>query len=97
MERCKGCGSVKLVKNGKTRHGNQRYKYKNCGGNYGEGDKRLKHGLDKRIKVIRMYLEGVGIRSIGRLEGVPNPLIYILDKTFFLINKKRVKSYTNTR
>ncbi|MGC0371993.1 MAG: hypothetical protein DGJ47_000697 [Rickettsiaceae bacterium] len=73
MDRCKGCNSSNLVKNGRTRHGKQRYKCKDCGSNYGEGDKRLKYGLDKRVRVIKMYLEGMGIRSIERLEGVSNP------------------------
>ena len=55
--------------------GVQRYKCKKCSGVFIEGDSHLKHGLEKRLKVINMYLEGVGIRSIERLEGVSNPLI----------------------
>ncbi len=27
------------------------------------------------MKVLKMYLEGMGIKAIERLEGVPNPLI----------------------
>ena len=40
-----------------------------------DGDNRIKYSIDKRMKVLRLYLEGVGIMSIERLEGVPNPLI----------------------
>jgi transposase-like protein len=75
MESCKGCGNNQLVRNGRTTTGEQRYKCKSCGRTFKRGDNRLKHGLDKRIKVIKMYLEGIGIRSIERLEGVSNPLI----------------------
>nr|WP_253308625.1 hypothetical protein [Rickettsia endosymbiont of Ceutorhynchus assimilis] len=55
--------------------GKQKYKCKECGSNYREGDAREKYDLEKKQKVVRMYLEGVGIRSIERLENVPNPLI----------------------
>ena len=75
MKYCKACGHDSFVKNGRTQKGIQRYKCKSCFGTFREGDKRLKHPIEKRIKVIKMYLEGVGIRSIERLEGVSNPLI----------------------
>jgi len=31
--------------------------------------------MDKRISVVKMHLEGIGIRSISRLEGVSGALI----------------------
>ena len=40
-----------------------------------KGDDREKYSYDKKLKVIRMYLEGIGIRSIERLENVSAPLI----------------------
>ena len=91
MMNCKGCGSDKLVKNGKSSYGVQRYKCKECGNSYGEGDKRLKHGLEKRLKVIRMYLEGVGIRSIERLEGVSNPLIIYWIRHFAQVMRAEIR------
>ena len=88
MEKCKECGGSKLVKNGRNKLGVQRYKCKDCTCTFIEGDKRLKHGLEKRLKVINMYLEGVGIRSIARLEGVSNPLIIYWIRHFAdLVNK----------
>jgi hypothetical protein len=33
------------------------------------------NSLEKKLRVLKMYLENTGIRSIERLEGVPNPLI----------------------
>ena len=91
MELCKGCGSSKLVRNGRTPEGIQRYKCKECGSTYREGDKRLKYGLEKRLKVIRMYLEGVGIRSIERLENVSNPLIIYWIRNFSNLMRKELK------
>ncbi|MGC0372301.1 MAG: hypothetical protein DGJ47_001013 [Rickettsiaceae bacterium] len=73
MVNCKVSGNTKLIKNGKNKLGAQRYKYQSCAITFIEGDLRLKHGLKKRLKVISMYLEGIGIRSIERLEKVSNP------------------------
>ena len=91
MENCKGCGSDKLTRNGKSRTGVRRYKCKECGKTYGEGDRRLKYGLEKRLKVIKMYLEGVGIRSIERLEGVSNPLIIYWIGHFAELIRKEIR------
>jgi transposase-like protein len=71
---CRHCGSGKLVKFGVV-SGKQRYKCKACGRSTRENDKRVKYPPEKRLRVLKMYLENVGIRSIERLEGVPNPLI----------------------
>ena len=72
MERYKGCDSDEIVKNGKTRHDKQRFRCKNCSCNYivyyHEGDGRLKHEVEKHIKVIKMHLKGAGMRSTARLE-----------------------------
>lgn len=54
MEHCKSCGSKKLVKNGKGPESGQSYKCKECRKTYRSGDLRLKHDLDKRLKVIKM-------------------------------------------
>ena len=96
-ESCKGCESNKLIKNGKTSYGTQRYKCKECCNTYSEGDRRLKHGLQKRLKVIKMYLEGIGISSIERLEGVSNPLIIYWIRHFCATDPKRDEKETYTR
>lgn len=74
MERCKRCGHNRLVKNG-FQGDNQRYKCRGCGRSMIAGDRRVRYDNHKKIRVLRMYLEGVGIRSIERLEGVSSPLI----------------------
>ena len=91
MLSCKGCGGDKLVRNGRSKSGVQRFKCKECGGTYVEGDGRLKHGLEKRLKVINMYLEGVGIRAIERLEGVSNPLIIYWIRHFSSLIRKELR------
>ena len=71
---CKFCGKSHYKKYGFL--GNkQKYKCKECGKVFVIGDNREKYSYDKKLKVIRMYLEGVGIRSIERLEHISTPLI----------------------
>ena len=90
MKYYKSCGHDLLVKNGCTQKDIQRYKFKSCFGTFREGDKCLKHSVEKRIKVIKMYLEGVGIRSIEHLEGVSNPLIIYWIRHFSNLVRKEI-------
>jgi len=72
--KCKNCASVNSVKNGFV-EGVQRYKCKGCGYNYIQGDKRQKYTSSDRLKVLKLYLENCGIRTIERLTGVRNSQI----------------------
>ena len=69
--KCKQCGSSSYVKNGFIKS-SQRYKCKECGINFIEGDKRVKYGIQDHLKVIKLYLENCGIRTIERLTGIRN-------------------------
>ena len=86
---CKHCGSDKHVKNGIV-HGKQRYKCKDCARTYREGDLREKYTAEQRIRVIKWYLEGAGIMSIERMEGVANPLIIKWIRKFSKILRQRL-------
>ena len=72
--RCKSCGSDKLVKNGFV-YGVQRYKCKECFSNFIDRDKRKNYNLWSRLKVLKLYLENRGIRTIERLTGIRNSQI----------------------
>ena len=74
MAQCKHCGWNHSVKNGMVQ-GKQRYLCKQCGKTFREGDDRERYTNEQRLRVIKWYLEGAGIMSIERMEGVPNPLI----------------------
>jgi transposase-like protein len=69
--KCKFCSSSKIVKNGFV-HKVQRFKCKECLANFVEGDKRQKYTSYDHLKVIKLYLENCGIRTIERLTGVRN-------------------------
>ena len=72
--KCKECGGGKYVKNGFVEK-IQRYKCKECGYNFIEGDKRIKYSSRDRLKVIKLYLENCGIRTIERVTGIRNSQI----------------------
>jgi transposase-like protein len=71
---CKFCNSGKYVKNGSV-YKKQRYKCKDCKRNFIEGDERQKYTQADHLKVIKLYLENCGIRSIERLTGIRNSQI----------------------
>jgi transposase-like protein len=82
---CKKCSSSSFTKNGFVGDV-QRYKCKNCGYNYVEGDKRQKYTTDDRLKVIKLYLENCGLRSIERLTGIRHSQIsqWIIDAADYI-------------
>ena len=65
---CPKCKSEKYVKNGIVKE-RQRYKCKQCSLNY---TVEFKAGIKPEYKrlALMMYLEGLGLRSIGRILGV---------------------------
>lgn len=67
------------------------YKCKSCGKNTREGDARVRYTTDQKIKVVKMYLEGVGIRSIERLEGVSAPLIIVWIRQLAQLVKRKLE------
>jgi transposase-like protein len=74
MLKCKHCGGSRSVKNGFSR-GKQVYKCKECFKTYLEGDRRTKYSFEQKMRVLKWYLDGAGIRSISRNEGISTPLI----------------------
>ncbi len=89
---CKSCGADKYVKNGFV-HSTQRYKCRKCGVNFVSGDKRQKYTMIDRLKVIKLYLENCGIRTIERLTGIRNSQIsnWIEDTASF-VRQELIKS-----
>ena len=88
---CKHCGSGLFVKNGFVQ-GKQRYKCRDCGRTFRAGDGRVKYDMATRLRVLAWYLEGVGIMSIERREGVPNPLIIKWIRGFGETLRRRLNS-----
>ena len=74
MDHCKYCGHQSFVKNGFVR-GFQRYRCRSCGRNQIEGDRREKYSNSLRKQALAMYLNGSGLRAIGRILNVPYQLV----------------------
>jgi len=66
---CPHCQAVKVVRNGTSRHGHQRWRCQACQKTFGETDRRLV-APDKKAAALAQYLEGVGQRATERLLGV---------------------------
>ncbi|MFB2739598.1 IS1/IS1595 family N-terminal zinc-binding domain-containing protein [Umezakia ovalisporum] len=67
---CPKCNSNKIVKNGRTRYGKQRFKCQNCGRQFVESQTRqptdkLMHGL-----IDKLLLEQVSLDTISYITGV---------------------------
>jgi transposase-like protein/IS1 family transposase len=68
------CGHPEIRKNGKDRHGNQRFKCAVCGKRFTEARQKplgaMKVPVEKAKMVLRLLIEGSSIRSAERLTGV---------------------------
>jgi hypothetical protein len=67
--KCCHCTSARVVKNGRSRHGHQRWLCRDCHRTCGERDRR-RVPPDQRAAALNHYLEGVGLRATERLVGV---------------------------
>ena len=77
MVACKRCGGEQAVKNGKVR-GKARYKCKQCGLNFVEGDERVKASLvvKKALAVILCSLGKASFNMLGKVFGHSPSLLY---------------------
>jgi len=81
---CPGCGSGSLARNGRTRHGVQRFKCTVCGRQFGWGGPDRARGIpDEVVKIIdRMLAGGFSVRQIFEVTGVSKAWVYKRAKTF---------------
>jgi transposase-like protein len=66
--RCRRCGSLDIVKNGRNRYGNQQYHCKACGA-YGVLEPKVRY-TEAQKERLRAYQERVSLRGLHRLFGV---------------------------
>jgi len=67
--RCKKCGCCKIVKNGKSRNGKQRYVCKACGYSFQRSFRYLSYQVTDN-QIVQLTKEGCGIRSTARILNV---------------------------
>lgn len=91
MVLCKNCGSAKLVKDGLVKN-KQRYLCKECGKTLRIGDDREKYSLEQRIRFIKLYTEGMGLRAISRTEKISAPLLVHWVRTFTKMIREKLRT-----
>ena len=87
---CPKCGSKERVKSG-FMNGKPRYKCKSCKCNFTQSNKRGA-SFHTKLQALRLYLEGMGFRAIGRIIGVHNVIVLNWVRRM----GKSVKSYVQT-
>jgi len=83
MKKCPKCQEErKQVKAGKTEAGSQRYKCQHCKTRYTPDPKERGYPDELRIRAIRMYVDGINYRRIGRHLGVHHTSVINWVKAF---------------
>jgi transposase-like protein len=71
MKKCPRCGSeARQHKIGFTKAGSQRYKCQACGCRYTPEPKHHGYSEETRRQAVKMYVDGINFRRIGRMLGV---------------------------
>jgi len=73
--------------------GNQRYRCKGCGYHF-TTTKQRGISLEKKLLALKLYKEGLGFRSIGRVIGVSNVAVLNWVRAAGELMKEQVLSYT---
>ena len=81
MKSCPKCQSQKFIKSGLIKE-RQRYKCKECSYHYTVSQKSDTSTKEQRQLALRLYLEGLGFRSIGRVLGFSQVAIDYWIKSF---------------
>jgi len=83
MSKCKRCGSERTIKNGVVA-GKQRYRCKECGCNFRDGDNRTNERVAaKKALCVLLYAMAKGsFRMMGRILGIDHTLVYRWIRSF---------------
>lgn len=68
-DECSKCGSIHLVKNGRTQKGKQKFHCRECGA-YGTLNPEVKYPPERKAEILRAYHERSSLRGIERTFGV---------------------------
>ena len=90
--KCPYCNSNRINKDGFVNKGIQRYLCRDCKRTFTMTKR--KYSEEYKLKIIKMYLENMGIRSIERLEHIPNTTVLVWIRKFGKMIKERLKNET---
>jgi transposase-like protein len=66
---CNKCGSLNLVKNGRTKKNKQKYRCNECG-SYGTLNPEVKYNQERKDEILHAYHERSSLRGLERTFGV---------------------------
>ena len=66
---CTGCGSLDIVKNGRTQKGKQKFHCHSCGA-YGTLEPEVKYPPERQEEILKAYHERSSLRGLERTFGV---------------------------
>ena len=85
---CRWCNSNKIVKNGRTHYGKQRFKCLPCGRQFVESPTRQPVDNSKRELIDKLLLERLSLAAIVRVTGVSlRWLQYYVNQKYYQIPK----------
>lgn len=68
--KCPHCKGTKYYKDGKNHSGTQIHRCKECKKRYTPNPKAHGYSEETRLKALKLYLEGMSFRGVGRILGV---------------------------
>ena len=66
---CTRCGSLDLIKNGRTNTGKQKFRCRACGA-YGTLNPEVKYPAERQAEILRAYHERSSLRGLERTYGI---------------------------
>jgi transposase-like protein len=88
---CKYCASEDAVKDGLVKK-KQRYFCKSCTRTFRYGDDREKYSIEQKVRIIKLYTDGLGMRTIERSEGAWVPLLIHWIKNFGKMIREKIST-----
>jgi len=88
---CKYCAAEDVVKDGLVK-GKQRYFCKNCTRTFRYGDDREKYSIEQKVRIVKLYTDGVGMRTIERSEGISVPLLIYWVRNFSKMIREKIST-----
>jgi len=70
MTSCYHCGSSRIVKDGRTNNGKQRYKCRACQRSLRQDRSLNGYSLERKEEILRAYHERTSLRGLQRIFGV---------------------------
>ena len=97
MLSCIFCKSFNIIKRGVVCD-KQRYECKDCKRVFREGARNGLKDRDLKVKIIRSYLNGVGLRAISRIFEVPlTTIFYFIKRISLKLEKIRRNNITSEK